>query len=99
MRAILPDKRATQNPPLAQRFPPAKHREEGPRSERGGWSLVVKGQPRDSRREGPGTLQWGAEYGVLSSSGVTGKVAPSISDRRGNGVGAGEGAFDMGFSS
>ena len=58
----------------------------------------MKGQPRDSRREGPGTLQWGAEYTLLSWSGVTGKVAASISDRRGNGLGAGDGALDMGVS-
>ena len=58
----------------------------------------MKGQPRDSRRAGPGTLQWGAEYTLLSSSGVTGKVAPSISDRRGNGLGTGKGAFYMGVS-
>ena len=58
----------------------------------------MKGQPRDSRREGPGTLQWGAEYALLSWSGVTGKVAASISDRRGNGLGAGDGALDMGVS-
>ena len=58
----------------------------------------MKGQPRNSRREGPGTLQWGAEYAFLSSSGVSGKLTVSISDRRGKGLGAGEGALDMGVS-
>ena len=57
----------------------------------------MKVQPRDSRSEGPGTLQWGAEYALLSSSGVTGKVAASISDRRGNGLGVGEGASRTNF--
>ena len=38
---------------------------------------------------------WEADYALLSSSGVTGKVAASISDRRGNGLGAGEGVLGM----
>ena len=59
--------------------------------------MLLKGQLRDTRRESVGTLQWGSEYALLSS-GVTGKVAASISDRRGNRLGAGEGALDMGVS-
>ena len=41
---------------------------------------------------------WEADYALLSSSGVTGKVAASISDRRGNGLCMGERALDMGVS-
>ena len=55
----------------------------------------MKGQPTRQQKEGVGILQWGAEYALLSSSGVTGKVAASISDRRGNGLGAGEGVLGM----
>ena len=57
----------------------------------------MKGQPQQ-QKEGVGTLQWGTEYAFLSLSGVTGKVAASISDRRGNGLSAGLGALDMGVS-
>ena len=58
----------------------------------------MKGQPTRQQKEGVGILQWGAEYALLSSSGVTGKVAASISDRRGNGLCMGERALDMGVS-
>ena len=57
----------------------------------------MKGQPQQ-QKEGVGTLQWGTEYAFLSLSGVTGKVAASISDRRGNGLCMGERALDMGVS-
>ena len=57
----------------------------------------MKGQPQQ-QKEGVGTLQWGTEYAFLSLSGVTGKEAASISDRRGNGLSVGLGALDMGVS-
>ena len=50
----------------------------------------MKGQPQQ-QKEGVGTLQWGTEYAFLSLSGVTGKVAASVSDKRGNGLSGGIG--------
>ena len=60
--------------------------------------LGCEGAASRQQKVGPGSLHWGPEHSLLSSSGVTGKVAPSISDRRGNGLGTGKGAFDMGVS-
>ena len=57
-----------------------------------------EGAATRQQKEGVGTLQWGVEYALLCSSGVTGKVAASISDRRGNGLCMGERALDMGVS-
>ena len=43
----------TQDPPLRPALPPRQTRGRGRWSVRGGCSLVVKGQPRDSRRRVP----------------------------------------------
>ena len=76
---ILCITRPTQDPPLWQALPPSQTRGWERWSIRGGCSLVVKGQLRDTRRVGPGSLHWGPEHSLLSSSGVTGKVAASTS--------------------
>lgn len=47
---ILPITWPTQDPPLWPALPPSQTRGWGRWSVRGGCSLVVKGQPRDSRR-------------------------------------------------
>ena len=76
---ILRITRLTQDPPLWPALPPRQTQGRGRWSVRGGCSLVVNGQLRDSRRAGPGSLHWGPEHSLLSSSGVTGKVAASTS--------------------
>ena len=76
---ILRITQPTQDPPLWPALPPSQTRGWERWSVRGGCSLVVKGQLRDSRRAGPLSLHWEPEHSLLSSSGVTGKVAASTS--------------------
>ena len=78
---ILHVTRPTQDPPLWSALPPSQTRGWVRLPVRGGWRLLVKWQPRDSRRAGAGTLHWGPEHSLLSSSGVKGKVAASTSER------------------
>ena len=58
----------------------------------------MKGQPPDSRRADPGTLYWGAEHSLLSSSGVTRKEAVSTSEQERKQGMCGGGGLDMGES-
>ena len=85
----------TQDPPLWPALPPSQTRGWGRWSVRGGCSLVVKRQPRDSRRGGPSFLHPSSEHSLLSSSGVTGKVAMSTSKQEREQVGWVLGQGDM----
>ena len=97
MRTSLPEKRASLPSPVIIAFSWPNIRK---------WAVVCEGSlepdcegaTRSQQKGRSWDPPWEAEYDLLSSSLVTGKVAASISDRRGKQTGVGDGALDMGVS-
>ena len=97
MRTSLPEKRASLPSPVIIAFSWPNIRK---------WAVVCEGSlepdcegaTRSQQKGRSWDPPWEAEYDLLSSSLVTGTVAASISDKRGNGLGAREGALNMGES-